>query len=317
MLDRVKNTVKEFRLLKRNDRVIVGVSGGPDSLALLYCLKSLKNEFNLKLFVAHLDHGLRTGSGADAEFVRRLSLKSDLPCIIGRTKVKKSGSCEESARKARFDFLLKAAKKFKADKIALGHNLDDQAETVLMRILRGSGLYGLSAILPKRAILGIEFIRPLIEVRRSEIENFLKRRSIIPRRDQTNSEDIYFRNKIRNRLMPLLEKGYNRNLKVALANLAQSSSLDYDYLDKVVSCITPRQGLSFSLKKLKNMHPALRRLLFRRVIRQLKGDTRRINYRHINEIEDLLLARPVNSVVNLPREVCVIKAKTLRFSRKN
>lgn len=286
-------------------------------MALLCCLNSLKRAFGLKLCVAHLDHGLREGSCADAEYVRRLAVRLKLPFITDKVTVKKLGSWEESARRARLKFLLGAAKKFKADKIALGHNMDDQAETVLMRILRGSGLYGLSAILPKRSISGTDFIRPLIEVKRSEIEKFLKQKLLVPRRDHTNTQDIYFRNKIRNRLIPLLEREYNMNIKGALANLAQTSSLDYDYLDIAVGRIKPKNGLSFSLKKLSNLHPAIRRMLFRRVIRQLKGDTRRINLKHITEIEDLLLNRPLNSKVDLPQGVCVVKKQCLRFSRLN
>jgi tRNA(Ile)-lysidine synthase len=315
MLKQLKETVRKFRLLKNHDRVLVGVSGGPDSLALLYSLVSLKKTFGLKLCVAHLDHGLRADSREDARFVEGLASGLGLPFIGDRIRVRKTGSWEESARRARITFLARAARRFKANKIALGHNLDDQAETVLMRILRGSGLYGLSAILPKRSIAGIEFIRPLIEIKRSAIENYLKRRKITFRRDRTNSTEIYFRNKVRNRLFPILEREYNRNIKVALANLAETSSLDYDYLDGAAGRIIPKNGVVFGLKRLERMHPALRRLLFRRVIKQLKGDTRRISFRHIREIEDLLFDRPFNSRVDLPQGLFVIKNKALRFSR--
>ncbi|MCX5710604.1 MAG: tRNA lysidine(34) synthetase TilS [Candidatus Omnitrophica bacterium] len=318
MLKKVKNTADKFRLLKKNDRIVVGVSGGPDSTALLYALRSLGKRLKLKLLVAHLDHGLRKDSAQDARFVRDLALKLRLPLISGKTLVKKSGSMEESARKARFDFLLKAAKKFKTDKIALGHNLDDQAETVLMRILRGTGLNGLNAILPKRAILGCEIIRPLIEVKRKEIEAYLKRNKVVPRRDLTNAQDIYLRNKIRNRLLPLLEKDYNVNIKSILANLAESSGVDYEYLD-IAACRAGRGSATrLNMVRLKKDHPALRRLLFRRAIKHLQGDTRRITFQHIKEIEDLLFSRPVNSVVNLPKGVSVSKRKSrLIFSRKS
>ncbi|MCX5710037.1 MAG: tRNA lysidine(34) synthetase TilS, partial [Candidatus Omnitrophica bacterium] len=254
MLKKVKYTNDKFRLLKKNDRILVGVSGGPDSTALLYALRSLGKQLDLKLFVAHLDHGLRKDSAQDARFVRDLAFKLKLPLISGRVRVKKSGSLEESARKARFDFLLKTAKKFKADKIALGHNLDDQAETVLMRILRGTGLSGLSAILPKRVISGCEVIRPLIEVKRREIEAYLERNKIIPRRDPTNAQDIFLRNKIRNRLLPLLEKDYNANIKSILANLAESSGADYEYLD-IAACRAGRGSATrLNAAKLKKAH---------------------------------------------------------------
>jgi len=317
MLGKIKSTIDKYRLLKKNDRILVGVSGGPDSTALLYALRSLGRGLHLKLFVAHLDHGLRKDSALDACFVSDLALKLKLPLILGSVRVKKCGSLEESARKARFDFLLRAAKKFKTDKIALGHNLDDQAETVLMRILRGTGLQGLGAILPKRVIEGREIIRPLIEVKRSEIEAYLKRNKIVFRRDATNKQDLFFRNRIRNRLIPLLEKDYNANIKSVLANLAQSAGVDYEYLDVAACRVGGRSTTGFSVGLLKKAHPALRRLLFRRAIKHLQGDTRRITFQHIKEIEDLLLSRPVNSIVDLPKGISVAKKKSrLIFSKK-
>ena len=174
---KVLQAVKEHGLIRKFDRIVLGVSGGPDSIALLYCLLALKEEYRLSLRIAHLNHMLRPKDSAkDAEFVRALAKKLGLACTIKKVNVKalKKGSLEETARKARWDFFLETAKNFKADKIALGHTLDDQAETVLMRLLRGSGLLGLSGILPKRDISGVTVIRPLLGIKRKEIESFLK-----------------------------------------------------------------------------------------------------------------------------------------------
>ena len=315
-MEKIKGTIKKHALIKDNDRILVGVSGGPDSVVLLYALNSFKKEFALKLHIAHLDHMLRSDSHKDREFVEKLAEKLSLPVTVASVNVKKvglKGSLEEIARKARFDFFFKVAKKLKANKIALGHTFDDQAETVLMRILRGSGLYGLSAILPKRTISGFQIIRPLIEIRRKEIEAFLKRKNINSRIDISNSKDIYLRNKIRNKLLPYLEKEYNRNIKEVLANMAQTSASDYDYLSSAAELILMKYSRGFPLEKLKKLHPAIRRLLFRKAIARLKGDTRRINFRHINEIEDLLFNRPKNSIVDLPKGVSVVKKKRLLF----
>ena len=319
--DKVKSTIRKYNLIKKHDRIIIGVSGGPDSVALLYLLNSLRKELRVSLHICHLDHMLRKDSYKDAEFVKELAEKLKVPITAGQINVKqiaKKGSPEEIARNCRLGFLFKVAKDIKADKIALGHNLDDQAETVLMRILRGTGLYGLSGISPKREIAGYQIIRPLIEVSRKEIIAFLKRKKINPRMDTSNLEDIYFRNKLRNKLFPILEKEYNKNIKAVLANMADSIGYDYDYLQSVARRAVKRLGHKINLKKLSQLHPAIQRLLLRLNIARLKGDTRRINFQHIREIEDLILNRPVNSIVDLPRGISVVKKKkTLLFLHKN
>ena len=312
IIQKVKDTIKRYNLINKNDLIIVGVSGGPDSLALLHMLNSLKKEFKLELKVAHVDHMLRPGSYKDAEFVRALSVKLKLPFSSARIDIRalaKKGSIEEIARNARLDFFFREAAKIKAKKIALGHNFDDQAETVLMRILRGAGLYGLAGILPKRKIKGYEVIRPLLETRRKEIESFLLRRNIKARIDLSNLQDLYLRNKVRNKLLPLLEKDYNKNIKEVLANLAQSAGADYDYLLGQAERSAKGVKSRIKLKELLKLHTAIQRLIIRQIISKLKGDTRRITFQHIKEIEDLILNRPIRSVVDLPKAVSVIKKK--------
>lgn len=314
-------------MLLRRETILVGVSGGPDSTALTYLLHALSSEYALKLHIAHLDHLLRRDSHKDAEFVQKLGEKLKIPVTCGKVDVKnlakQGGSLEEIARNARLCFLFDLSKNIRADKIALGHNLDDQAETVLMRILRGSGLYGLAGILPKRLIAGHTIIRPLIETPRKEIEAYLKRKKIFARMDPSNSSDIYFRNKIRGELLPLLARRYNTNIKETLAHLAESAGWDYDYVSKAADarirrgrrrlCLprftgnAPLEGRASDLNMLTASHPAIRRLLIRKAIAAVQGDTRRITFSHIREIEDLILNRPVNSIVDLPRDISVKK----------
>ena len=313
---KVLQAVKEYGLIREFDRIVLGVSGGPDSIALLYCLLALKEEYRLTLHVAHLNHMLRPkDSLKDAEFVRLLAKKLGLACAIKKVNVRglKKGSLEEAARKARLDFFLDTAKRIKADKIALGHTLDDQAETVLMRLLRGSGLLGLSGILPKRDILGFTVIRPLLGIKRKEIENFLKAKRIIPRVDASNLDQAYFRNRIRHKLLPGLEK-YNPNIKEVLAGSAQNLALDYDYLCssslkifKRLAKGTAHQRISFPLDKFLKLHPAIGNMLLRYAYAWLKGDTRRLTYRHIRELNDLLLNRPEGSIVDLPSGISFSK----------
>ena len=316
ILEKVRNTIKRYDLIRKGDKVVLGVSGGPDSVALLYLLNTLKKELKISLHIAHLDHMLRKDSYKDREFVEGLSRKLKIPITIAKINVKelaRYGSLEEIARKARLGFLFKVAKDTKAKKIALGHSLDDQAETVLMRIVRGAGLCGLSGILPKRNIAGYLIIRPLIEVRRRQIEAFLKKKRIKPRLDSSNLENVYFRNKVRNNLLPLLETEYNKNIKEVLANMAGSTAYDYDYLQRQALRATKGEKAKISLKKLLKLHPAIQRLIIRGRIASVKGDTRRITFQHMREIEDLLLNRPVSSIVDLPKGVSVVKKRTHLF----
>jgi len=312
--EKLIHTIKQNRLITTGEKLVIGVSGGPDSVALLYLLNSLKEKLDLELHVAHLDHMLRKDSYKDSAFVETLAKRFDLPITLAKINLKAlldKGSTEEIARNARLGFLFQVANKIGAKKIALGHNFDDQAETVLMRILRGSGLYGLSGILPKRDISGYQIIRPLIEITRKEIEAFLRSKKITPRIDKTNLEDLYMRNKIRNRLLPLLKKEYNTNIQKVLVNLAQSSGADYDYLTKSAQSIVLGKKNKLSVAKLVKLHPAMRRLILRQAIIDLQGSTRRIDFQHIKELEDLIFNRPVNSIVDLPKRICVIKKKKL------
>ena len=319
LIQKIKNTIKNNDLIRKNDSLLVAVSGGPDSVALLYSLYALRKELKFDLCVAHLDHMLRKDSIKDREFVLSLAKKLKLPAVIGRVdigKLSEEGSVEEIARNKRQEFLFRVAKRCRANKIAIGHNRDDQAETVLMRIIRGSGLYGLNAILPKRRIDGFTLIRPLIEVSRKEIEGYLKKKKIKARVDKSNLEDIYFRNKVRNKLLALLEKDFNPNIKGVLANLASTVAVDYDFLLQkanriFLSCQLSAisHQLKLDLERLKTIHPAMLRLVVRLTYASIKGNLRKLNFQHLKEIEDLIFNRPINSIVDLPENISVQKKK--------
>lgn len=312
IVSKVKNTICKYNLISDNDRVLVGVSGGPDSVAMLYILNDLSKTLRFSLHVAHLDHMLRKNSFRDSGFVQDLADKLSLSSSLDKIDVKarsKKGSVEEAARNARLEFLVNCAKRIRANKIALGHTVDDQAETVLMRLLRGAGLSGLSGILPKRKIFGLEVVRPLIEVRRKEIELFLEKRKIRYRIDETNSQEIYLRNKIRLQLLPLLEKRYNRNIKEVLAKTAEIVGDDYDYLSRETARFAKILSKRVDLFKYRKLHIALQRMLIRYNISLLAGDTRRVTFKHFEEVADLVEHRPVNSIVDLPKGVSVIKKR--------
>ncbi|MDO8748343.1 MAG: tRNA lysidine(34) synthetase TilS [Candidatus Omnitrophota bacterium] len=314
--EKVRKFIKQYQLINARDKILIGLSGGPDSVCLLYALNALKEEFSLKLYIGHLNHSLRgRESDQDQEFVKKLSEKLKIPAFFKKVDVSRAAkTCcsEESARKIRFDFLFQTAKENHLTKIALGHNQDDQAETVLMRLIRGSGLLGLAAILPKRKIGGFTIIRPLLGIKRKDIESFLRLKKITSRVDSSNLREIYFRNRLRRTLLPELEK-YNPNIKEVLAGTAQTAAYDYDFLytsalkafNKIK--IIKLKQLKLPLEKFLSLHPALQNIILRLSFEELKGDTRRLTYQHIRELRDLMYCRPQGSVVDLPSHISTRK----------
>jgi len=237
LLAKVGQMLEENDLLARGDPVVLGVSGGPDSVGLLYLLRG--SRLDLRLHIAHLNHLIRGAEAAeDARFVERLAEELDLPATIEARDVPAAqkrfgGSLEEAARRERYAFLEEVAKNNNAKKIALGHTADDQVETILQHILKGTGLRGLRGMLPTRPLRpdsGLFVIRPLLGLWHQEIEEFLTRKRISFRRDRTNVERSFLRNRLRHELLPLLEADYNKGIKEAILRLGQGARLAYDFL---------------------------------------------------------------------------------------
>ncbi len=318
---KVKETIKKYGMLKKGDGVVVGVSGGPDSVALLFLLNSLKKEFNLSLHIAHLNHKLRgQESEQDLYFVNNLAGRLKIPITVQEEDVLKKAwmqkqSVEEVGRQLRYDFFVRVARDKKMKKIAVGHTRDDQAETILMRIIRGSGLSGLCGIPASRQLEGCLIIRPLVESSRCEIEDYLKKNGIAVRVDSSNKDNRYFRNRVRNKLLPLLEREYNPNIKEILANFAESVSADFELLHKIarrhLRVVSKREKvrISINLEKFRRFKKATQRMVAREAIKELKGDLRRIDYRHWRELEDLINNRKGSAVVDLPDGVSAVKKK--------
>ncbi|MBL7072022.1 MAG: tRNA lysidine(34) synthetase TilS [Candidatus Omnitrophica bacterium] len=295
-----EDTIKKYSLIKKGDRVLACVSGGPDSMAMLDLLSGLKRSRGMGLAVAHLDHMIRgRRSKADAVFVKKASAKAGIPFYTERISVKefakKTGlSTEEAAREARYAFYQRAAAHTGADKIATGHNMDDQAETVLMRLIKGAGSRGLSGIPYKRALGARTVIRPLLDIRRSDIEQYLKDRKIPSRNDLTNLKTAYLRNKIRHVLLPALEKEFNPGIKEVLNFTAKSLSGEFDYINNIALAkyrsLIKKSGSSIwiSIKRLSRQHIALRRLIVRHIIDEIKGDLRKISFKHWQGVESIL-----------------------------
>ncbi len=313
LIERIKKTVEKFKLLKRGDKIVIALSGGPDSTALLFALNALKKEYHIKLHIAHLDHMLRGEREAkkDCDYVLNLANRLKLPFSLGKADVSKYAkdkglSLEEAARELRYEFLLNVAKDVGANKIALGHTSDDQAETILMRLIRGTGLSGLRGIPPMRGIDGKFIVRPLIEVWRKDIETYLRGLKIKPRQDMTNLMPKFFRNRIRHELIPYLKK-YNPNIKEVLARTARNFSYDYEILEGLVDVVFKRcvvvkaDTVKIRTRDLKTWPIGLRRQILRKAIEALKGNLRRIDYSHIEDIEGLIESK--RGALDLPDRI--------------
>jgi tRNA(Ile)-lysidine synthase len=314
LLTKVESTIKKYKLINNGDRILIGVSGGPDSLALLHSLKTLKEEYNLYLHIAHLDHMIRgEESIKDAKFIERLAREWNIPITIKSYDVKayqkeKGLSLEDAARQVRYRFFFGLIEKFNINKVAVGHNANDQAETVLMKFLRGAGLKGLSGIYPKQG----KIVRPLIEISREEIEGYCKEHNLNPRIDKSNLETIYLRNKVRLNLIPLLVEEYNNNLVSTLnktADLLREEEIflgEYTIENLAQLTINKNNGkLILNAEKLLELNLAIQRRVIREGIKFLKGSYQDIYYDHIDLVLDLIKNSETGSRLDLPQGIIV------------
>ena len=289
MLNIIK-TANKYEMLSQGDEILVAVSGGADSMALLYGLLEIKEAFSLCISVCHINHNLRgEESEKDAVFVREVCQKLDLRLFYFSVNINASKmSLEEAARNVRYTHLYQCGIK----KIALGHNLNDNAETLLLRLCRGTGLSGIGGIPQKRISGDFTLIRPLIETSRNEIENYLQANNIAYRTDLSNFDDTFSRNRIRYKVLPELEKINPQATK----NLAKSAELlrnDADFL----SVMKGQQ---------KKLHiPTMQRHLIHAALSQIKG-LRDITQKHIEQVESLLTSQS-GKEIHLPKGFFVRK----------
>jgi tRNA(Ile)-lysidine synthase len=282
IVKKIQETIFRYELFPRGAKVVVGVSGGPDSVCLLDVLHRLKDKYNLSLVIAHINYGLRgKDSELDEKFVKDLAKKYSLPLEVLRFKTgrKSTHHSEEKLRNVRYDFFDEIQKKYEANEIAVGHNLNDQAETVMLRILRGTGLRGLGAIKFKNEII----IRPLLNVPRREILKHLKENKLAYRIDKTNLSADFTRNKIRNRLFSYLEKSYNPNIQEILYKFSQSVAEDYAFINKFSrEWLKNRKVLKIS--ELMKLHPSIQKEALRLAIEKHNPSLRELESAHIDEI---------------------------------
>jgi len=308
MIKKVIKTIEKYRLLEKKDRVVVALSGGPDSTALLAALAQISKELDFDIIVAHYNHGLRgIHSDQDKKYSQELASKWGLVFVSEKMDPKqrqKGVSPEDFYRKQRYQFLNKVAEDYKAQKIALGHNIQDQAETVLLNLLRGSGLEGLKGILPMREG---KFIRPLIEVSRGEIIDFLSEAGISYCSDSSNNSNIYLRNKIRSELIPYLKERFNPKIIENLAQMAEVLRQDDDYIGKSVqealeSTYIQNQPdeISLNIEYLKGLAPAIRSRMFKKILESLSPEKNGFSFLNIKDLDRLAQAAKSGKRISLP-----------------
>lgn len=299
ILGRVADFIRQEKLLARGDRVLVACSGGIDSVVLLRILRELP--LDLELTIGHINHGLRgRESERDARFVRRIG--RDLGLTVLEKKLRPgSGNIQDKARTLRLRQLADWARLLQA-KVATGHHADDQTETVLARLLRGTGPTGLTGIMPGRILLGIPFIRPLLATTRSEIRDFARRHRTRWVEDSSNAVDHYERNRLRQKVVPHLEK-IRPGLGPRLIRLQKILSLDDDFWEGSVRAALQqvRNGSKVcSVQAYRGFHPALRLRVLRALIGAEKGDLNRISHHHLSKLDELLLSPAPRHSYNLP-----------------
>lgn len=326
-LAKVRRAIDRHGLLAGGGTVVVGVSGGPDSLCLLHVLNRLREGYGIELHVAHLDHCIRGAeSKEDAAFVAGLAEEWGLPATVEARDVPRLAResklvIEEAARQARYSFLAQVALAVGAKRIAVGHNADDQTETIVMHWLRGAGLAGLRGMLPQTDLggmrleaawpdhppLDLQLIRPLLETSRAEIEAYCREHGLKPRFDRSNLDTTYYRNRLRHELIPYLES-YNPNIRQVLRRSAQVIGADYSFLQAELERVWPvvvssesGEAITFDLERWRALPTSQQRSTLREAIHRLRRSLRNINWIHIENALAALRAKPAGTQVTLPQ----------------
>lgn len=297
MKENVLNTIKKYNLIENGDRLVLGVSGGPDSICMLNILNDIRNDKNLHMefdiIVAHVNHMIREEAIEDEKFVENFCKKIDVPFYSKSIDVQKIANnnkigTEEAGRNARYEFFDEVLKKTNSNKIAIAHNKNDKVETMIMNMLRGSGIAGLKGIEP---IKNNKYIRPLIECERFEIEQYCKENNIDARIDRTNFENVYTRNKVRNIIIPYIKKEFNPNIIQTMDRLSELVKEEDEYLENTVKAKykeliieeTEKQFV-MDLKGFNKQEKVIKSRLLLYTISRLLGSTNGIEKIHIEDV---------------------------------
>lgn len=303
---KIYDFVTKYNLIENGDKIVLGVSGGPDSICMLDILykMSQKKMIDFEIFVAHVNHGLREDGILDEEFVKNFCEGRKIPFFVKHVEVVKIAKTqkrgiEETGRMIRYEFFDEILNKTSSNKIAIAHNQNDNCETIIMNILRGTGLRGLIGIDKRNE----KYIRPLIETKRLEIEDYLKQNGIVARQDESNKDNTYTRNKIRNIAIPYIEKEFNPNLMNTLIRLSDIVKEEEDYWERQISkiyqqiCMTENNltndyaynqanqaEIVISLKEFNVLEKIVQKRIILYSIHKIFGTTQGIEKIHIEDI---------------------------------
>ena len=333
--DQVKKTIEKHQMIKQGDDLLVAVSGGPDSVALLHLLCDLRKELGLHLEVAHLQHGIRGAEAEeDARFVAELAEKLGLPLHLKTVDLSRirsaagKGNLEELARVERYRFFAAVARERKLVKIATAHTQDDQAETVLMWLLRGSGLKGLGGIPPLHELdetttesgSRLFVIRPLLDVSRAEIEEYMNERQLTFRLDRSNQDISFLRNWIRLKLIPQLKEKMDRNLPARLAQQAGLIREEEYLLDGLAHAAINETQTAEGMNRgsLLKHSKAMQRRLLRLWIEATRGHLRGLDFQHVEALLDLITNGPPQGRLSIPGGWQLVKEyETLKLDKQS
>jgi tRNA(Ile)-lysidine synthase len=313
---RVRRTIQKYGMINPGDHVLVAVSGGADSVALLHCLHRLAPSLRLSLTTAHLNHRIRGSEGdADEDFVRRMSADLKIPFYSEIIEIKQQAAAsrqnlEELARQRRYEFLRRTARRAGAQKIAAGHTLNDQAETVLFRFIRGSGIEGLAAIYP---VVEDLVVRPLLECSRESILEYLQQRGLPHREDSTNTDLKHARNRIRRELVPYLEENFNPQLVSTLSREAFLVRESWSFIESQAKaafdslCLVQGNVILLKLQGFLQLHPGLQKQVLRQAIKECLGSLRGVASRLVESILSICRTGNSNDQVRMPRGSLAIR----------
>ena len=294
LVKKVQNTIFQHKIFERGSKLVLGISGGPDSTCLLSILGKLQKKYDLELIIAHVNYGLRgRDSDGDEEFVRELAKKYGVKIFVLGSKVKPwkllprfnlgTTPSENDLRNIRYAFFERTRYENNFDLIAVAHNQDDQVETYLMRIIRGAGLQGLSAMRYRNE----KIIRPLLNIPRAEIERYLRENKLKYRIDKTNLESKYLRNKIRNKLIPYLEKNFNPQIKKTIFSSVETIGEDLEYISQAANRAYAKNK-DLSIKKILDLPPAIQKRVILHAISEKKSSLQDVEAAHVREIMKII-----------------------------